>query len=363
MAAHNQHFRNYPLLSDSENPQNYEDANFALLWENRHHRNLIGKFFKGNILWSGYQRTQGDYRRGAFVAADHSPLQKNMWYMLTMTWDKRLDHYSLYLNSVLIAKEDQYSPKPFLKEEVGDMLYSGSPAMCYSAFEFYDKALSEQEIIALYPKQTLEKYNTLNDHLQRVFLGKNRPEFTFNIDKEENWDCRLDLGLTNPDDLDHFHQQGDSLSARISNDGLLLETPDVYLEKANLDQQGYLWTEDVFEGDLYLEYEFKILRDGGLSLLMTQASGMNREDFMSDYPRRTSGSMNMVCWEDVRNYHWEYCRDMADVRNDVQCSVLLKNPYLRPLAYGCNPKILERNQWHKLQFLQEDNRIIGAING
>ena len=56
----------------------------------------------------------------------------------------------------------------------------------------------------------------------------------------------------------------------------------------------YLWTKQSFEGDLYVEFDFKSIRPGGLALLMFQASGMQREDFMKEYPLRTNGSMSTV---------------------------------------------------------------------
>ena len=59
---------------------------------------------------------------------------------------------------------------------------------------------------------------------------------------------------------------------------------------------------------------------------MFQASGMQREDFMKEYPLRTNGSMSTVHSEDVRNYHWEFFREMNDTRNDV-CS------------HGCSEKV------------------------
>ncbi|MEO7766654.1 MAG: hypothetical protein ABIS01_04480, partial [Ferruginibacter sp.] len=96
---------------------------------------------------------------------------------------------------------------------------------------------------------------------------------------------------------------------------------------------------------------------------MVQASGMNREDFMADYPLRTGGRMTTVYGEDVRNYHWEYYREMGDMRNDVENSALMKNPYLYPLSFGSLDEPVEKNKWQKLQFSQVGNKLVGAING
>jgi hypothetical protein len=100
-----------------------------------------------------------------------------------------------------------------------------------------------------------------------------------------------------------------------------------------------------------------------LSLLLTQASGLQGEDFMADYPRRTTGSMSMVCWENIRNYHWEYYREVPDVPAGSASSGLIKNPWTTPLAYRCEPKPTAQQQWHRLEFLQEGKRLRGAIDG
>ena len=135
------------------------------------------------------------------------------------------------------------------------------------------------------------------------------------------------------------------------------------MNAAVLDSQMYVWTKKPFEGNLYVEYEYKSLRSGGLSLLLTQASGMNREDFMADYPLRTSGRMTMIYGEDVRSYHWEYYREMADMRNDLDNSAFMKQPWNYPLAFSTRNIPLAKNTWHKLQFLQIDNNLVGAIDG
>ena len=75
-------------------------------------------------------------------------------------------------------------------------------------------------------------------------------------------------------------------------------------------KQVYIWSNRTFEGNIYVEFEWKALKPNGLSLLMIHASGMTREDFMADYPKKTSGTMNAVHNENVRNYHWEYYREM-----------------------------------------------------
>lgn len=173
----------------------------------------------------------------------------------------------------------------------------------------------------------------------------------------------MSIDFKKPSDLDSFYVQGNPVSVEVVPEGLQVETIDKLYTGRLLDSQVYVWTAKPFEGDLYVEYEFKVLRPGGLSLLMVQASGMNREDFMADYPLRKGGRMTTVYGEDVRNYHWEYYREMADMRNDNQNSALMKNPFLYPLSFSALTIPVDHSKWHKLQFLQRGNRLIGAING
>jgi hypothetical protein len=90
---------------------------------------------------------------------------------------------------------------------------------------------------------------------------------------------------------------------------------------------------------------------------------MNREDFMADYPLRKSGRMTMIYGEDVRSYHWEYYREMGDMTNNLDNSAFMKQPFNYPLAFGSRNAPLTMDTWHKIQFLQIENKIIGAIDG
>jgi hypothetical protein len=96
---------------------------------------------------------------------------------------------------------------------------------------------------------------------------------------------------------------------------------------------------------------------------MIQPSGVCREDFMVDYPKRTNGTMQTVHAEDVRNYHWEFYREMNDVRNDTGTAFSRKNPFAYRIGFGSAPEPLAINEWHKLQKVQRGGDILGAIDG
>jgi hypothetical protein len=187
------------------------------------------------------------------------------------------------------------------------------------------------------------------------------------------WNEQLCLPLNQPEDLEQFYQQGSATSARITPEGLRVTTPpleelyryrlnDEYAEIEDTTRM-YLWTNRVFEGDLYVRFEFKVLQRGGLCLLMTNAAGMQGEDFLREYPLRTNGLMRTVCWEDVRNYHWEFFRDILEARNDLPTHVMAKNPWYRPIAFRTEDRPWNLEVWHTLEYLQVGGRITGAIDG
>ena len=127
--------------------------------------------------------------------------------------------------------------------------------------------------------------------------------------------------------------------------------------------ESYYWTKVPFEGDVALEFDFRLNARNGLALAMIQSSGMQREDFMADYPLRTDGAMSMVCWENVRNYHWEFYREIDNTRNDVASHLLVKNPWMAGLAYRCMDRLMSLHEWHRLQLVQDGARLRGAIDG
>ncbi len=153
-------------------------------------------------------------------------------------------------------------------------------------------------------------------------------EFTFQPD--ESWTKQFDVDFQTPEEqIKEFYIQGwaDAVKPKGSTEGLLIETPNIPYGADAYTKQVYIWSNKTFEGNIYVEFEWKALKPNGLSLLMIHASGMGREDFMADYPKKTSGTMLTVHGENVRNYHWEFYREMNDVRNDVGTAFSRKNPF------------------------------------
>ncbi|WKN45461.1 DUF1961 family protein [Tunicatimonas pelagia] len=356
MRKSNQRMEFFPFLSDNPNPQDFEGAHFKFVMQATWHPNLQAMFAQGKHYEDAFKLPHR-----ALVTANHFSFDAHRWYLLTLTWNHPERRYRLYVNGVRVGADNQYHDEPAHVESAGDKLFTGNPALVYSTISFYHNELVESDIYKKYREEAVDFDADYDKRLKYVHAGVGRKQLTFTPD--DSWTKELDLSLTQPEQLDTFYIQGLPVDVTISDEGLLVETIDKLYTGARLDSQVYLWIKKPFEGDLYVACEFQSMRRGGLSLLMTQASGMNREDFMADYPLRTSGRMSMVCWEDVRNYHWEYYRDMADVRNDVLSSALMKNPFMKPLAYGCLSHPIEINTWYTLQFLQQGNKLIGAIDG
>ncbi len=352
----NPEFYTYPFLSDSPVPQNYNAANFKLAWTPRWHPSLTALFGKGSFYEEAF-----NLPHKASISVSHLAFKKNTWYQLTLSWDYAADNYALYLNGILIGNQNHFKPAKLYRDSIGSSVYTGNPTLCMSTIKFYDVVLSPEEVYADFKITATSFSKEMEEELISTYNGKGHGAFTWK--PGAGWQKKLSIDFNKPSDLDSFYVQGNPVAVKVNEEGLLIETIDKLYTGKLLDSQVYVWSNKPFEGDLYVEYEFKVLRPGGLSLLMVQASGMNREDFMADYPLRTGGRMTTVYGEDVRNYHWEYYREMADMRNDVANSALMKNPFLYPLSFTALATPVEKNVWQKLQFLQVGNKLVGAING
>jgi hypothetical protein len=356
MAVDNPHHANYPFLSDSRVPRDYGNANFFFGWFR--HNELRAQFFRGSIHREGFTLPQ----KAWVQAVPFNYFEKHRWYQLTMTWDEPARDMRLYVNGILVGTSDRFCLH-FHREQCGPTLYAGCPALCLGAVDFFDEPLEASAIHAEYRAQATDFDPAIERDLRHRFAGEELADFDFVPGAD--WLKQLDLDLRDPGHIREFYLQGEAASVRpgAHPDGLLVETPEVTFEPANRHRQVYLWTERTFEGNLYVEFEWQTLRPGGLALLMVHASGMNREDFMADYPRKTTGRMTTVHGENVRNYHWEFYREMHDVRNDVGTAFSRKNPFEFRNGFGCAPHPFAPHQWHRLQFLQTEGHLRGAIDG
>lgn len=375
---HSHHARSNPaadkfaLLSDREAMPEVESAHFALYYHTWWHPSLIAKWGRGSYFdcyFSLHQRPM--------VAPGHLAFHRRHWYQLALTWDRAAGDYRMHANGVLVGSHDTTAPK--LNDDVtGPTLYLGNPAFAFSDIAFFSSQLSASAIRSQHAAQTTCAYPGLAAKLTHTYEGVGLKPFppAPSADSSAGWQTKLKLSLLDRAHYQQFFLQGCGTAVRFTDEGFRINTPG-FQESSTLGGVGsvnkfdtskdmsrmYLWTREVFEGDLHVSLDFKLNAHGGLALLMTQASGMQRENFLEDYALRISGSMATVFGEDVRNYHWEFYREMCDTRNDLVSHGLMKNPWYRPLGFQMENRRWDLNRWYRLDWLQEGARLRAAIDG
>ncbi|MGJ3243313.1 MAG: DUF1961 family protein [Opitutales bacterium] len=341
----------YGLMGDHPDLRDRSQMKFHLRYTTDWWRNLTASFHRDPQI--GYN---------AIIAPDHFKWQANVWHQLALTWNKPENRYRLYVNSVLVATENKYHPMPY--ETAGDTLYAGNPSFALGELAFFDQELDAETVAGRFAAQATGPETDLAAHLHAEYVGDALP--AWQPDLEGLGEPTEDLSLTDPAQMDRFVVQGQDDGHRITDEGLVVDTSGGDSRKDGLHfnkVENYLWLDRCFEGDLAVDFEFKVNKRNGLALILIHGSGMQREDFMADYPMREDGSMKMVCWENVRSYHWEFYRETDNTRNDTETHLLVKNPWMVGLAHQCGPEPLALDTWHRLTLVQAGARIRGAING
>jgi hypothetical protein len=355
MGYDNKWWRNYPLVSDFREVGQADSAIFGMFYNSDWHPGFYTKIYKGRLYPDRLSTPQK-----AFVCTEHFSFKANRWYQFSVTWNKLKQEMRMYANGVLIGTSDKFHTA-FHFDKVRETLFAGNPVMCFNSADFYNVDLSGEELFRLYKESSVDFDSEYDKYLRHIFTGTEPKSFIYSPGKD--WNKQIDFIMNEAGLLNNFYLQGYSEAVKVTGEGLCVETPNLPQQSGTLENQVYIWNRKFLEGDLYVEYEFKILSPGGLSLLMAQASGVQREPFMIDYKPRINGNMSTVTGQGVRNYHWEYYREMNDVRNDIASGGLMKNPFAYPLSYGTFDRNLDHEVWHKLQFLQQGSHIIGAIDG
>jgi hypothetical protein len=351
----NQNPSKFPVLTDSPDIGDFDGAHFALTLDTNWHPGLIAKFYEGNEFPDVVNPPHLAY---AFSSAFE--IHPGHWYQFWVTWDFDAEEIRVYANGVLVAAEDRFH-REFVRAQTRPTLYAGRPTFCYGQLDLYEPVLTSDQIRESYSAAAVGRDETFDHELARVHTGAHVPDDTWAPDG--SWEIVCARSMREADLLDEFVTQGEYESITVQDDGLHVTTLPLPYESENFGRQLYLWTKRTFEGDILIEFEFKPLQEFGLALVVFHASGMSREDFMADYPPRTSGRMLTVHSEDVRNYHCEYYRKMNAVRNDIASAAVIKNPYQWPLAYGTLPGSLEVNAWHRLRIRTDHGRIAVSLDG
>src|SRR5690606_24262522 len=75
MRMSNPHAQVYPLLSDAENPADWESACFSMVWRPDWHPSLIAKFHEGKDSFHNPQKM--------YLQANHFAFTRNVWNQFT----------------------------------------------------------------------------------------------------------------------------------------------------------------------------------------------------------------------------------------------------------------------------------------
>ncbi len=345
--------RKYMLLGDSPmehgGPRNdAPQAVFSWWWQSCWHPQMLAAF--------GPRRP--DFVLDPSVMVEHLPLYEKNWYQLALTWNKSENRLRIYVNGILCGATDY---RLDCKEPRPD-LYLGNTAMAFADLQLHSRELSAEQVAQLFDQAGFVPDAKIAAQLRTLFTVQ--PRQTADWSPDSSWKLARQTSFTKPNDLNGWIQQGCTTeqykmkALEITPEGLLVQTPDEIAVETRM----YLWSPENYEGDIAVQYDFRPEQDSGLALLVVDASGMQREDFIEDHPPRTTGSMRTIIADRVRNYHWEFFRRTGDVRADLGTQVLVKNPWNRPMGMATLPS-LEVNRWHSLLFVKEGAHIRAAIDG
>jgi hypothetical protein len=319
----------------------------------------------GLLAYNGYKKGNPQL----VAATGHTHLKARNWSQIVVTWNKPANRAALYVNGILQGTSDAQmnalvsSPKKAATDPAGPLLYAGGTNWATGGIHWSEEEISADAVRAQFIESVGMVDENEQNKMEKRYLGKGLDRMP---PAGSGWQAQLELSLCKSEDLLEFHPQGGHDAARITDEGMRVTTAlaepshDFSIQDST---HVYLWTKRFFYGAQRVRFEFKTKRRGGLGLLMTQCSGMQGEDHLADYPQDTNGIMQPVCWEDIRNYHWEYYREMNDVRNDVASHAMVKNPFYKPVDFRVQGPLLEVDRWYTLEFRQDGSRILGAIDG
>lgn len=339
----------YPFISDVFPPNQVNKMNFGIFWNNGDPQ-ILGKFSAGGI-WS-----KMDYSIPPFAFIEKVPMRPGSWYYLVMTWDKKARMIEIYVNGALMGYNDNATD--FM--ESNDKLYIGCPMMVMRDLEFTNQVLRVEEIKTDYQKQRIAANDVVDAEITKLTTPAYGPDSNLKLD--DSWEKSYTCSFTKESDLDGWHFQThksslDSMILDITPEGLYFKTPDKIANATRLT----LWGPKTFEGDQWLEVDFRLESPRGLALVIMCASGMCREDFIDDHELEMTGNMSPIL-AGTRNYHWEFVRRVNVIRTDMETQAVYKNPWGKHLNWSVIPKV-EQNKWYKLRMIKIGNRIQGSLDG
>jgi len=339
----------FPLVSDASPARDRNQMTFGLYWTSGYPQ-IVGKFAGGGI-WE-----QLDFGLAPFVYAERLPLRAGAWYHVALTWDKPRTELRLHVNGRLMG----YSNKADNIAVPAETLHLGNPAMVMRDLRIEPAAPAEAEIRARYAAQRPAGNGAADEDIHLAVDVIDRPPL--DLVRDRAWREAYATDFTRQSDVDQWvFQTGDAhrgeFTVKATAEGLLAQTPDNIAKESRM----YLWSPRNFEGDQWIEYDFRPESKDGLSLLTVCCRGPLREDFLLDREMEKTGAMNIITTKTL-NYHWEYVRRVEIMRRDLETQYLAKNPWGWKMHYGCIPR-LEENRWHRLRFVKAGPRLHGSIDG
>ncbi len=352
--ARNPDAMHFPIVSDMLPARDIQAAFFGLYYLSQFHPQLMGKFGPGKF--PGW-----DFTIGPWVYAESLPLRQGCWYHMVLTWNRPKSEIALYVNGFPLSRNDARIADRFVSFMDGrETLYLGNPMMVLSEMILEDKVWSAGRITRMYqaakPRQNAgidrdfrQWYAPLRQNSARLVPGK-------------GWRLAYQNNFTQAAGAADWVLQGGNYlpvpRLETTPEGLRIETSHIAAKETRM----YLWSPRCFEGnDQWISFEFRPESTHGLALLVFCASGMQREDFFTDFGVPRTGSMDTIIADGLRCYHWEFFRRLDVMRRDVETQVLIKNPWEKPMQYGCVPR-LKLHRWHQLQVIKEGPRIRCRLN-
>lgn len=340
----------YPLVSDVFPARDLKRAKFGL-FARAGYPALLAKF-AGGSMWE-----RMDYGMAPFAYAEKILLRRGYWYHLALTWDRPGETMVVYVNGMMVG----HNLRAGGFEEPGAELQLGNPMFVLSDLQLEPRAVDAAEIDRRYRSKRPAE-NTVTEADFRAMLV---PAFGAPLDlrRDASWRSAYECSFTRAGEGADWLLQGPGkkylaeMRRETTAEGLYLKSPDQIANETRL----YLWSPRAFEGDHWLEFDFRPESPAGLALLVLCASGMQREDYFADHGVPATGSMKTIL-RDLRNYHWEFFRRVEAMRTDVETQYLAKNPFGRRLHASCIPR-LEQNRWYRIRFLVAGRRLHGSIDG
>lgn len=312
---------------------------------------MVARFASGAV-W-----TKMDHGLAPFVYAEKAVLRAGYWYHFALTWDQPARQLVIYLNGFMAGHNIQADN--FETGAAG--FYLGNPMMVFRDLRLEPRALDAGAVAARY-RGDRPAGNTLPDaDWQQMLVPRFLP--SLDLPRDAGWQLAYGCSFTKAGDLDGWERQGpgqkylEGFRMEVTGEGLYLKTP----EPVDIESRMYLWSRRNFEGDQWIEFDFRLESPKGLALLVACASGMQREDFIAEHGLPETGGMVTIL-RNTRNYHWEFMRRVEAMRTDVETQYLAKNPFGHRLHCACVDR-LKQNQWYRLRFIKAGNRLHGSLDG